>query len=251
MDAVEISNLCKSLTLFDANGPVLNVYGETQQEGIRLLSCCLMGKMLSHKKINRDAFKIVIEQIWNTVHGVEIELVGGNMFVFHLKDLKDKVSVQSRGPWHFDKSLIVLEEPMGAGEILKMKFQKSEFWVQIYNIPLMCMNKKVTKMLAETIGEVVEVPLEPKDYWGKFIRVKVRIDVTQPLKRGLRVGLSDVEMMVIVLLRYERLPVLCFACGLLGHSFQECSNKIARIEAMDYSSPKFWGLVTCPCFGQI
>ncbi|KAL5770359.1 hypothetical protein ACOSP7_014513 [Xanthoceras sorbifolium] len=131
-----------------------------------------------------------------------------------------------------------------------MKFQKAEFWIQIYNITLMCMTKKVAIQLAENIGEMVEVPLEPKDCWGKYLRVKVRIDVSKPLKRGLRVWLSDFKMMVTVLLRYERLPDFCFACGLIGHGFQECSNKMARMEAMNNSSPKFGDWLRAPTPGR-
>ncbi|KAL5768196.1 hypothetical protein ACOSQ2_014979 [Xanthoceras sorbifolium] len=108
-----------------------------------------------------------------------------------------------------------------------MKFQKAEFWVQVYNVPLLCMTKKVAKLVAESLGEVVESPMELKDCLGKFLRVKVRTDVTIPLKRGLRVWISEFETMVTVLFRYERLPHFYFACGLLGHSFQECSDKTA------------------------
>ncbi|KAL5816516.1 hypothetical protein ACOSQ3_024894 [Xanthoceras sorbifolium] len=108
------------------------------------------------------------------------------------------------------------------------------------------MNKKVAKILAETIGKVVEIPLEPKDCWGKFLRVKARIDVSKPLKRGLRVWLFDFQMIVIVLLRYERLSEFCFACGLLGRSIQECSNKKARMEAIDSAAPKFGEWLRAP-----
>ncbi|KAL5834909.1 hypothetical protein ACOSQ4_014406 [Xanthoceras sorbifolium] len=152
MNAEEISCLCESLTLSDEEGPVLKLSGEAQQEGARRLNYCLVGKILCRKKINREAFKIVIEQIWNAIHGIEIELVGDNVFVFYFKDVEDKISMQSRGPWHFDKSLIILVEPKGA-----------EFWIQIYNVPLLCMNKKVAKILAGSIGEAVEIPMEPKD----------------------------------------------------------------------------------------
>ncbi|KAL5761429.1 hypothetical protein ACOSP7_017693 [Xanthoceras sorbifolium] len=127
MDAEEISKLCESLTLSEEDGPVLNVSGETQREGVRGLNHILVGKILSRKKVNREAFKMVIEQIWNTVRGVEIESVGENMFVFYFRSLEDKISVFSRGPWHFDKCLIVFEEPTGAGEIAKMKFCRADF----------------------------------------------------------------------------------------------------------------------------
>ncbi|KAH7564965.1 hypothetical protein JRO89_XS09G0093300 [Xanthoceras sorbifolium] len=59
MDAEEISNLCESLTLSDEDGPVLNISGKTQ-EGVQRLNCCLVGKVLSRKRISRDAFKIVM-----------------------------------------------------------------------------------------------------------------------------------------------------------------------------------------------
>ncbi|KAL5836809.1 hypothetical protein ACOSQ3_013978 [Xanthoceras sorbifolium] len=169
MDAEEIFNLCKALTLSDEDGLVLKISGESQREGIRRLNYYLVGKFLSRKRINREAFKSVIEQIWNTILGVEIKYVGENLFVFYFKSMEDKISV--------------------------------------------------AKQLAENIGEVVEVPRELKDCWGKFLRVKVRIDVSMLLKRGLRVWLSDFEMMVTILLRYERLPDFCFACGLIGHGF--------------------------------
>ncbi|KAL5829026.1 hypothetical protein ACOSQ3_018494 [Xanthoceras sorbifolium] len=149
--------------------------------------------------------------------------------------------VWNRGPWHFDQCLIVLEEPSGPGEISKMKFNKVDFWIQLHNIPLMCMNKRVAKLLAEMIGDVVEIPVDTKDCWGKFMRVKVGIDVTKPLRRGMKVWISEFDVMITVLLRYERLPDFCYACGLVGHSFLECMNKMAKLEAMESSSPKFGG----------
>ncbi|KAL5785641.1 hypothetical protein ACOSQ2_008033 [Xanthoceras sorbifolium] len=129
-----------------------------------------------------------------------------------------------------------------------MKFKKAEFWVQVYNVPLLCMNKKVAKLVAESLGEVVEIPLDPKDCLGKFMRIKVLIDVTIPLKRGLRVWLSDFERMVMVLFKYERLLDFYFACGFLCHSFQKCSDKTARMEAMNNPSPKYGEWIWAPVY---
>ncbi|KAL5857813.1 hypothetical protein ACOSQ3_005271 [Xanthoceras sorbifolium] len=48
------------------------------------------------------------------------------------------------------------------------------------------------------------------DCVGKFIRVRVLIDVEIPLKRGLRIDLGDSEGLSSVLICYERLPNFCF-----------------------------------------
>ncbi|KAL5746523.1 hypothetical protein ACOSP7_027669 [Xanthoceras sorbifolium] len=115
MEAEEIARLCESMSLSEEDGPVVQISGELLEEGVENLSHCLIGRVLSRMRVNREAFKAVLEQIWNTVHGVEIEIVGDNVFVFKFRSLEDRVMVKARGPWHFDGSLIVLVEPSGPG----------------------------------------------------------------------------------------------------------------------------------------
>ncbi|KAL5775614.1 hypothetical protein ACOSP7_013171 [Xanthoceras sorbifolium] len=120
-----------------------------------------------------------------------------------------------------------------------MGFSKVAFWVQLFNVPLMCMNRRTAKMLAGMIGEVVDVPIESKNCWGKFIRVKVEIDVSKPLKKGLRVWLEEFDIIITVPIKYERLPDFCYGCGLMGHSVRECMDKEARRFVMESAFPKF------------
>jgi hypothetical protein len=44
---------------------------------------CLIGKILSGKKVNREAFIHLIDQLWSPFGRVEIESVGVNIFMFH------------------------------------------------------------------------------------------------------------------------------------------------------------------------
>ncbi|TXG60503.1 hypothetical protein EZV62_015076 [Acer yangbiense] len=127
---------------------------ETSIDGVKDVDRCLVGKVLAYKKVNREAFKGLIEQIWSPYGQVEVESVGDNLFMFYFNNGEDRNRVLQRGPWHFGNSLIVLEKSTGAGN-----------W------------------LAEQIGEVVEIPSESRECWGKFMRVKVRIDIAKPLKR--------------------------------------------------------------------
>ncbi|KAL5789446.1 hypothetical protein ACOSQ2_004334 [Xanthoceras sorbifolium] len=127
MDSDEIATLCESLSLSDDDGPVLQIGGDKQKEGIRDVNHCLVGKVLSRKRVNRDAFKAIIIQIWGTMGFVEVEAVGDNVFVFFFRKIEDLTMVWNRGPWHFDKCLLILEKPSGLGEISKMKFQYVDF----------------------------------------------------------------------------------------------------------------------------
>ncbi|KAL5823721.1 hypothetical protein ACOSQ4_021621 [Xanthoceras sorbifolium] len=180
---------------------------------------------------------MVIENLWNPIGRVEVEAVGENLFVFHFRCVEERPLVWARGPWYFNGSLIILEKPSGPGDLSRMEFRFVDFWVQIYNIPIMCMNKRFAKLLAERIGMIVEIPAKPKDCRGKFLKVRVGIDVMKPLKRGLKVKLED--LLVAAPIKYERLLEFCFACGLLGHALRDCDDETAMREALDGSSTKF------------
>ncbi|KAL5849009.1 hypothetical protein ACOSQ4_007022 [Xanthoceras sorbifolium] len=183
------------MSLSDEDSPILQISGDDQSEGIREIHKCLVRKVLSRKKINREAFRGTIEQIWNLVGRVEIEMVGDNMFVFH--------------------------------------------FASIYNIPLVCMNRRSASMLAGVLGEVIEIPLESKECWGKFLRVKVSIDISKLLKRGIRLWLEEFGLLIVAPMRYECLPDYCFACGLIDHAFRECTDIEAKKEALRSSTSKY------------
>ncbi|KAI9192043.1 hypothetical protein LWI28_017501 [Acer negundo] len=92
--------------------------------------------------------------------GVEIKAVEGNVFAFYFKNNADRRHILARGPWSFNSSIIAFEELIGTGDIRSMKFSKVEFWVQIHNLPLLCMPREVRKFLGKMIREVKEVDLE-------------------------------------------------------------------------------------------
>ncbi|KAK1550870.1 hypothetical protein Q3G72_026149 [Acer saccharum] len=140
--------------------------------------------------------------------------------------MDDRWKVLAGGPWSFDNALIVLEEPAGKGAIRSLKFSTAEFWVQISNIPMLCMTMDIGRFLGGIIGEVREVDAGPsRDCLGKFLRVRVAIEIDKPIRRFLRVDVLRDGEETIMPIQYERLPNFCFSCGFLGHMIRDCSNK--------------------------
>ncbi|KAL5804643.1 hypothetical protein ACOSQ3_031443 [Xanthoceras sorbifolium] len=104
-----------------------------------------------------------------------------------------------------------------------LAFNKTEFWLPIHNALQLCMNREVRKFLGSLIDKVVDIDTGAiGDCLGRYLRVKVVVDVSKSLKRYLRVDLSDSGEETIMLLHYEKLPEYCFGYGLLGHVVCMC-----------------------------
>ena len=53
------------------------------------------------------------------------------------------------------------------------------------------------------------------------MRLKVRIDVTLPLKKEWQVRIKD-DSFTTIKFKYEKLGIFCYLCGLLGHTDKSC-----------------------------
>lgn len=78
--------------------------------------------------------------------------------------------------------------------------------------------------IAESLGDIIAV--EDPDGRGKpmkFIRVRVWIDISKPLKKGFFLKRAQNED-VWVNFKYERLSDYCYGCGRIGHTANECGD---------------------------
>ncbi|TXG67179.1 hypothetical protein EZV62_008454 [Acer yangbiense] len=158
MDVSDVAKLCESLTLRDKEGPLMPLRAMLKDDGEKRLALRLVD--------------------------VEIEVVGGNVFSFTFRCVEDRCQVLLGRPWRFDKALLTLAKPRGRGDINEMSFNRVAFWVQIHNVPLLYMAKEIGVFLGNMVGEFREIDVGPsRECVGKFIRVRVVVNVDEPLHR--------------------------------------------------------------------
>ncbi|KAK3194034.1 hypothetical protein Dsin_025344, partial [Dipteronia sinensis] len=201
MNSEEIAMLCANMTLSEKDGLVQKLQTDLRAAGEQRMGLSLVGKVLTSKMVNREAFLGLIGRIWRVDEGLDIEMVRQNVFIFQFHDTEDRRRVLECGTWTFDGALIILEKPTGKDSIENMRFNMAEFWVQIHQVPIVCMTKEIGLFLGGLVGEVMDVD----------------------------VGNSGDGKETVMIIRYEHLPNHCFRCSRLGHSTQECSE---TLEAM-------------------
>ncbi|TXG48914.1 hypothetical protein EZV62_024789 [Acer yangbiense] len=156
MDSEDIASLYASLSINSRDGPVQLLDGNLMNDAKHRLSLCLVGTILSSKWVNRDAFMRVIGKFWQVKKGLDIESVLGNIFSFHFRDEYDLNRVSSGSPWSFDNALIAMEKPVGMGTMESLSFSQADFWVQIHQVPLLCITKEIGRFLGGMIGAVLD-----------------------------------------------------------------------------------------------
>ncbi|KAK4843580.1 hypothetical protein QYF36_010174 [Acer negundo] len=86
------------------------------------------------------------------------------------------------------------------------------------------------------IGEVREIDVSlSSECVKKYIRVRVVINVDQPLRRILHVDVLGDSKEMTILLGYEHLSDHCFYCGRVGHVVKDCLEEIKSDGPEDFN----------------
>ncbi len=101
------------------------------------------------------------------------------------------------------------------------------------------MTREVGEDIGAAVGNLidVDVPAESGIAWGRFLRIRVELDLSKPLMRGCIIQVEETAP-VWMDFRYEHLPTFCYRCSILGHSSNDCiagrGSSTATVFASDH-----------------
>ncbi|GMP86045.1 hypothetical protein CsSME_00038988 [Camellia sinensis var. sinensis] len=120
---------------------------------------CLVGRLLTHRPFNTEALRTMLVSVWKPSKGMQFKVMGDNLFLFQFNHIVDKKRVLFRGPWSFDKQLLLLEEFEGSLRPSDIKFTRALFWVHVINLPLFSMTRVVGVLIGNRLGRFVDMEL--------------------------------------------------------------------------------------------
>lgn len=142
------------------------------------------------------------------------------MFLFRSVSKRDLEGVLRNGPWNFDRNMLVLVHVSGEEQPSDLNMHFGVFLVRIYDLPLMLRSEAMARKMGGNFGTFEEIDLREAHCNGRFMHIKVFVDLKQLLKRGTVVRFKEKTLRVHF--KYERLPTFYFICGLLGNQLKGC-----------------------------
>lgn len=212
----------RKFSLTEAEAPGFVVEDDAMGISKALGSNCLLGRLITDKYFNKEAMKSSMLRLWGLARGITVQDIGENLFVFQFSNEYERTRVLNGSPWLFDNYLLALNEFDGSCPATQIQFNHCWFWVQLHGVPLYYMTKLTGERVGGALGDVAEVDVPANGVgWGPFLRIRVSIDITKPIPRGRLVTFHSLGQMWVSF-KYERLPWLCFHCGIIGHLEREC-----------------------------
>jgi hypothetical protein len=219
-----IEGVCSSMKLLDKEKAGILITEDDTAELRMRSGRCLVGRIMSERKIQKEAFRTLMARLWKTRGDVAFKELDVNLWLIEFSNGDDKRRVLEGRPWLFDRNILVLKEVVEDVAPVQMDFSSSLFWIQVHDMPLICMNREVGYKIGASIGVVEEVDVTGEGVgWGRCLRIRVEVDITKPLERGRVLDLNGKPIWVSF--RYEKLPYFCHFCGRIVHDKESCDGK--------------------------
>jgi hypothetical protein len=196
---------------------------EHVEEGVNLCNNTLIGKVLSSKVILKPILYNALQGIWGYPPGLTItEVEGGYYHISMDSDLDTQKAIKGN-PWIVRNCWFMVQLWDRKINPNNIDFLHVPAWIQIWGLPIHCKTVSMGKHIGSQLGKVEDAALYDYPQKGRIVKIKTCLNVSEPIRAGMFIG-NTRDGINWVDFRYENLPMFCFACGLVGHNEDQCSN---------------------------
>lgn len=227
--------LCSRITLASGEKKSISITKGEISDVRKKDELCLVGRLWSEKSTNMEAFKTVLSRVWRTIGNVVFKEIQDNPnFLMQLTTYGG----EAFGPLiaRFSSSMSL------TGRLLRLKWHSHRL---PYGYRFMichfyaCLRWWAQRLVNLYMGDLEDVDLAGDGAgWGRYLRIRVRIDLSKPLERWRALHLGDQSYWVT--LKYEKRPMFCFFYGKVVHGRLGCPKRQdSRVNAVE--DKKQWG----------
>ncbi|KAJ4836505.1 hypothetical protein Tsubulata_036207 [Turnera subulata] len=174
----------------------------------------LLGRAIGFKTLQSK-----ILSLWNPKGPIKIIDLENNYFVVRFWEEDDYHRALLDGSWSIFSHVLSVQPWSQSFRASSNSIDKVVTWVRFLDFPLDHYHSRVLSTMRNLVGKTVKLERNSENpSRGKFAKVAVAIDLTQPLEGT--VSVDDVDYKVV----YEGLPDICGICGRVGHLSVTCPD---------------------------
>ena len=189
---------------------------------IELVVHRLAGKFLTKRVLNVDVVARTFKPLRKPIGEIKIRDIRDNILLFEFEDILDLERVLEYEPWSYDRNLVVFQRTIDAESALSLDYSFTTFWMQIHNKPPNLVTQETGESIGNRLGTMLQVA-DPEDdgTGGEFLRVRIKLDILQPLPRCCKLW-NEGKLAGCAGLRFKQLPNFCYWCGKVSHGERDC-----------------------------
>ena len=181
----DVINSTVNMKLTSEEEEDIQISDEGRSEEIDSSVLSFIGKFLTCKPYNHKAAKNTLRKAWGLDKELQISEVDSNLFQFKFQSDYELERILRRGPWTFDNQLLMLTRwrtGMSANNVI---LEHASLWVQIWGVPFDMMSPTVATVFGKKMGVVEDMERRRRtDDQNLFLRVRVALPISKPLRRG-------------------------------------------------------------------
>ncbi|XP_075662261.1 uncharacterized protein LOC142631823 [Castanea sativa] len=143
------------------------------------------------RALNVEAIGRTFKPPWRSRGEFTIRDAEDHVLLFVFEHENDAERVLASEPWVFDKHLVLFKWFDFLVHTKNMRFTTTKFWVQIHGLPMSMMDPETAIEIGETLGPVSASEITKELVGGTFLRVRVEVDVSNPLCRGRKIAINE------------------------------------------------------------
>ncbi|PON67169.1 Zinc finger, CCHC-type [Trema orientale] len=194
------------------------------------ISKSLVGRFLARRLVSNSLLRAVMGKIWKPKMGWKMQEVAPGILVFCFTRREEAEFILENCPWSPCDGFFLLM-PMPADGLWKSAdMNTTPIWVRAYGFPLSFMTEQNVAKVAGRFSKVHEI--DPTQRNGMItkdhLRFMVDICLDSPIQAGFSLPRQNAPR-VWIYFKYERLPITCYRCGIVGHVDQSCTARAVKV----------------------
>lgn len=161
-----------------------------------------------------------LQQKWSLKGGWNLIDLVNDYFVVKFDLEEDLNFVLTGGPWIIAGQYLVMQKWRSGFCPATAQISRMAAWIRVSAMQLECFDIWALKRIGNLLGKLLKIDtLTTSQNRGKFARICVELDLTQPLDAFVKIN------QVWYNIEYEGLPDICYLCGRYGHKRENCPLK--------------------------